>query len=155
MKKSKIKAGLPGTENQTLDNKNLNQVDFELLTTENRIYQILKTKGGPMHITEIISELNRLLLNSNSTEVYQSTHLDLTADDRFNYNNGNGYYELAEWNLGEEIVGEVVEKEIQVPAFPGTYLEILDKIRKARPESDDKSMNGLINIKCFGLKNQK
>jgi len=85
MKDSKSKVGLPGTENQTLDIKSLNQVDFELLTTENRVNQ----------------------------------------------------------------------KEIQVPALPDTYLEILDKIRKARPESEDKTINGLISIKCLGFKNQQ
>ena len=155
MKESKIEAGLPGTENQTLDNKSLNQVDFELLTTENRVYQILKANGAPMHIDTIISELNHLLLNSNSTEVYQNSYLDLTADNRFNYNNNIGYYELAEWNLGEEIVGEVVEKEIHIPTVSSAYLEILNKIKKERPESEDKTINGLINIKCLGLKGQQ
>jgi len=155
MKESKIKGGMPGTENRTMENNSLNQVDFELLTTENRVYQILRTKGESMHITEIISELNRLLLNSNSTEVYQNAHLDLTADDRFNYNNSIGYYELAEWNLGEEIVGEVIEKDIHIPAASSTYLEILNKIKKERPESEDKTINGLISIKCLGLKDQQ
>ena len=90
MKDSKIETGLPETENQTLDNKSLNQVDFELLTTENRVYQILKAKGEPMQITEIISEINRLLLNVNSTEVYQIAPLDLTADSRFKCNSKIG-----------------------------------------------------------------
>lgn len=155
MKDNIIKDSLSEAENQTLDNTSLNQVDFELLTTENRVYQILKAKGAPMHIDEIISALNHLLLNSNSTEVYQTAHLDLTADDRFNYNNSIGYYELAEWNLGEEIVGEVVEKEIHIPAVSSAYLEILNKIKKERPESEDKTINGLINIKCLGLKGQQ
>jgi len=85
MKENKINVGLPGTENQTLDNKSLNQVDSELFTTENRVYQ----------------------------------------------------------------------NEIHISAVSSTYLEILNKIKKERSESDDKTINGLISIKCLGLKDQQ
>lgn len=155
MKENIIEGGLAGAENQTLDNMSLDQVNFELLTTENRVFQILKAKGEPMHITEIISALNHLLLNSNSTEVYQNAQLDLSADDRFKWNDNIGYYELAEWNLGEETVNDVVEKEIHRPVMTDTYLEIINKIKKDRPQSDEKTINGLINIKCLGFKNRQ
>jgi len=152
LKGRETKDGLPETENQTLDNMSFNQVDFELLTMENRVYQILKAKGEPMHITEINSELNRLLLNSNSTAVYQKSHLDLTADDRFICNYNIGYYELAEWDLVADIVNDVVESEIIRPPHPRVYLEILNRIKKEETESDNKTIVGLISLKCFNSK---
>lgn len=155
MKENIIEGGLAGAENLTLDKGSIDQVDFELLTTENRIFQILKAKGEPMHITEIISALNHQLLNSNSTEVYQNAHWDLSADDRFKWNDNIGYYELAEWNLGQETVSDVVENGIHKPSMTDTYLEIINKIKKERPQSDEKTINGLINIICLGFKNRQ
>jgi len=128
------------------------QVGFELLTIENRIYQILKEKEEPMHVSEIISVLNLQLSDSNSTEIYQGFDFDLSGDDRFKCNNSTGYYELAEWNTNQERIEEAAENELYMRDRSGVYKEMVNKIKKEHPKLEGNTINGLINIKCLGFK---
>lgn len=147
---------LPEIEILPNGNQNFYQVRFESLgNARNRTFRILKERGDTMYIDEIVSELNRRSVNSDTPVVYTRFSFVLTSDDRFKPKQKTGFWDLTEWNLNTDRIEDLVRSALYLLDRPSTTTEIINIIKVERPQLKDSSIRSLISRDCLRVEGEK
>lgn len=132
------------------------QVKFEFLSrASDRAYRVLLEEGDTMYIDNIVSEINRRLVRSNTAKIYDRHSLSLAPDNRFNSQGKTGFWGLTIWGKNSVKIELLIKKALYKLDKPSTYDEIYEEIILERPKLKENSIRTLIGRDCLKVENDK
>jgi hypothetical protein len=132
------------------------QVKFEFLSrASDRAYRVLLEEGDTMYIDNIVSEINRRLVRSNTAKIYDRHSLSLAPDNRFNSQGKTGFWGLTIWGKNSVKIELLIKKALYKLDKPSTYDEIYEEIILERPKLKENSIRSLIGRDCLKVENDK
>lgn len=147
---------LPEIEILSSGNQTFYQVTFESLSNaRDRAFRILKERGSTMYIDDIVSEINHRLASSDTSKVYDRFSLALATDPRFKPKQKTGYWDLAEWNTNRDRIEDLVKKALHTFNQPTSADDIVNHIKKDRPQLKETSIRALIGRDCLKVEGDK
>ena len=147
---------LPEIEILSSGDQTFYQVSFEALSNaRDRAFRILKERGNSIYIDEIVAEINHKLANSETSKVYDRFSLALASDKRFKPKQKTGYWDLSEWNTNRDRIEDLIRNALHSFDKPATAEEIINLIKRERPQLKDKSIKSLIGRDCLKVDGEK
>jgi hypothetical protein len=132
------------------------QVKFEFLSrASDRAYRVLLENGDTMYIDNIVSEINRRLVRSNTSKIYDRHSLTLASDNRFNSQGKTGFWGLTIWGKNSVKIELLIKNALYKLDKPSTYDEICQEILLERPKLKKTSIRSLIGRDCLKVENDK
>jgi hypothetical protein len=132
------------------------QVKFEFLSrASDRAYRVLLEEGDTMYIDNIVSEINKRLVRSNTAKIYDRHSLSLAPDNRFNSQGKTGFWGLTIWGKNSIKIELLIKKALYKLDKPSTYDEIYEEIILERPKLKENSIRSLIGRDCLKVENDK
>lgn len=147
---------LPEVEIYESSNSKQIQLKFSSLSNaRDRAYRILHNKGHSMYIDDIVSEVNKKMLESGKSKIYTRHTLALAIDNRFRSKQKTGYWDLSNWSSNNDTIEQIIIKTLIELDEPSTYDEIINKIHEQRPNLKEKSIKTLIGKNCLKVEGGK
>ncbi|RFN60350.1 sigma-70 family RNA polymerase sigma factor [Marixanthomonas ophiurae] len=135
---------------------NLYQVKFEFLSSaSDRAYRILIENGDTMYIDNIVSEINRRLVHSNTSKIYDRHSLAIASDNRFIALGKTGYWGLKIWGKNSVKIELLIKKALYKLDKPSSYDEIYQEVIKERPNLKESSVRSIIGRDCLKVESEK
>lgn len=135
---------------------NLYQIRFESLSNAtDRAYRILLEKSDTMYIDDIVIEINKKLLHSTTSKIYNRDSLTLATDKRFIAQGKTGFWNLKIWNKNSYKIETLVKNALYNLDKPSTSEEIFVYIQAHRPEVKENSIRAIIGMHCLNVENEK
>ncbi|RZN84139.1 MAG: hypothetical protein EVB12_00805, partial [Winogradskyella sp.] len=135
---------------------NLYQVKFEFLSSaSDRAYRVLIENGDTMYIDNIVSEINRRLIHSNTSKIYDRHSLAIASDNRFTSLGKTGYWGLKIWGKNSVKIELLIKKALYKLDKPSSYDEIYQEVIKERPKLKESSVRSLIGRDCLKVESEK
>jgi Fe2+ or Zn2+ uptake regulation protein len=132
------------------------QLAFSALSNaRDRAYRILHSKGQSMYIDDIVSEVNKKMIESGKSKIYTRHTIALHIDSRFRSKQKTGYWDLSEWDLNNDTIEDLVIKSLVELDKPSTYKEITEKIHQDRPNIKPNSIRSLVGMTCLKVEGGK
>jgi hypothetical protein len=132
----------------------LYQVKFEFLSrASDRAYRVLLENSETMYIDNIVSEINKRLVHSNTEKIYDRHSLALASDKRFLPQGKTGFWGLKIWNTNSVKIETLIKKALYQLDKPSKYDDIYLEISKERPNLNEKSVRALIGRDCLKVEN--
>ncbi|BFP43218.1 hypothetical protein FGF1_40630 [Flavobacteriaceae bacterium GF1] len=135
---------------------NLYQVKFEFLSSaSDRVYRVLIENGDTMYIDNIVSDINRRLIHSNTSKIYDRHSLAIASDSRFIALGKTGYWGLKIWGKNSVKIELLIKKALYKLDKPSSYDEIYQEVIKERPKLKESSVRSLIGRDCLKVESEK
>jgi len=135
------------------------QIKFEYFSTiADKAYRILNNKKTPMHINEILKEINHLLAISSSPSkvLIQSLRGEILNDDRFDVVGKSSVYFLKDWsNVSRFSISELIEEFFHKINKGSDLSSIYDYVKSKRPNADKKSVYTILKMDDKFIKTNK
>ena len=145
-------------ETEVFENESSKQIQLKfgsLSNARDRVYRILHEEGNPLYIDDIVSIVNRKMIENGKLRTYTRHSLALASDDRFKSKQKTGYWDLSAWETNTETIEELVKKALILLDKPSTYEEIILKIHDERPNLKEKSIRALVGKHCVKVDTDK
>lgn len=147
---------LPEIEMIQNENTYLYQVKFEFLpSASDRAFRVLIENGDTMYIDNIVSEINRRLVHSNTSKIYDRHSLAIASDTRFIALGKTGYWGLKIWGKNSVKIELLIKKALYKLDKPSSYDEIYQEIIQERPNLKESSVRSLIGRDCLKVESEK
>lgn len=147
---------LPEIEMIQNEETNLYQVKFEFLSSaSDRAFRVLIENGDTMYIDNIVSEINRRLVHSNTSKIYDRHSLAIAPDKRFTALGKTGYWGLKIWGKNSDKIEILIKKALYKLDKPSSYEEIFAEVIKERPKVKEKAVRALIGRDCLKVESGK
>lgn len=132
----------------------LYQVKFEFLSrASDRAYRVLLENSDTMYIDNIVSEINKRLVHSNTEKIYDRHSLALASDKRFLPQGKTGFWGLKIWNVNSVKIETLIKKALYQLNKPSKYDDIFLEITKERSNLNEKSVRAIIGRDCLKVEN--
>lgn len=145
-------------EIELYENVNSKQIQLSFSALSNardRAFRILHSKGQTMYIDDIVSEVNKKMLESKKNRIYTRHTLGLASDKRFKSKQKTGYWDLFDWKTNTDTIEGIIKKTLILLDCPASYEEIIEKIHTERPNLKETSIKSLIGKNCIKIEGNK
>ena len=146
------------SEIEKLDN-NEYQIKLEHLSTiADKAYRVLYYRKTPLHINEILKEINHLLAISSIPlrVLIQSLRGELLNDDRFDVIGKSSVYFLRIWgDISKSSISELIEDYFHIRNKSSAFSEIYEYVKSKRPNADKRSVYTILILDEKFIKTSK